>query len=82
MGNHHTAEFFDPSNTQGMRARLHMSIAALDDMLNWLNKGGRVAIYDATNTTRDRRQMILKRCNQEHVQTVFIESVCKDPGIH
>jgi hypothetical protein len=24
--------------------------------------------------------MILKRCNQEHVQTVFIESVCKDPG--
>jgi 6-phosphofructo-2-kinase len=58
-----------------------MAIAALDDMLNWLNKGGRVAIYDATNSTHERRLMLLKRCNQENVQVVFIESVSTDPGI-
>lgn len=42
---------------RGARARLHMAIAALDDMLNWLNKSGRVAIYDATNSTKERRQV-------------------------
>eukprot|EP01119_Soliformovum_irregulare_P018755 TRINITY_DN5808_c0_g1_i1.p1 TRINITY_DN5808_c0_g1~~TRINITY_DN5808_c0_g1_i1.p1 ORF type:complete len:342 (-),score=93.52 TRINITY_DN5808_c0_g1_i1:71-1096(-) len=65
----------------GNRARLHMAIAALDDMLNWLNKGGNVAIYDATNTTRERRAMLEKRCNRENVQIVFVESICNDPAI-
>jgi len=58
-----------------------MAIAALDDLLAWLSKEGRVAIYDATNSTRERRAMILKRTKIENVQTVFIESVCNDPAI-
>jgi len=37
-------EFFDPNNAMGRRQRKHMAIAALDDMLNWLNQGGIVAI--------------------------------------
>ena len=31
---------------------------ALQDSLDWLNKEGDVAILDATNTTRERRQLI------------------------
>mmetsp|Transcript_2067 Transcript_2067/g.2726 ORF Transcript_2067/g.2726 Transcript_2067/m.2726 type:complete len:524 (+) Transcript_2067:60-1631(+) len=81
LGAEQSFEFFDPSNVQGNRQRLHMAIAALDDMLSWLEQGGRVAIYDATNSTRERRSMILKRCNQSMVQTVFVESVCSDPII-
>jgi hypothetical protein len=93
LGAAQPSEFFDPSNEQGSRQRLHMAIAALDDMLNWLNKGnnlflelehnilgGKVAIYDATNTTKERRSMIQKRCTQEGVQVVFVESICNDPG--
>lgn len=39
LGANQTHDFFDPNNEQGSRQRLHMAIAALDDMLNWLNKG-------------------------------------------
>eukprot|EP01114_Cavostelium_apophysatum_P016203 TRINITY_DN4554_c0_g2_i1.p1 TRINITY_DN4554_c0_g2~~TRINITY_DN4554_c0_g2_i1.p1 ORF type:complete len:558 (+),score=68.88 TRINITY_DN4554_c0_g2_i1:27-1676(+) len=81
LGAAKTAEFFDPLNEAGSKQRLHMAIAALDDMLNFLNSGGKVAIYDATSTTKERRSMILKRCAQESVQVVFIESICNDPNI-
>lgn len=77
----HTYEFFDPYNEIGSRQRQHIAIAALDDMLGWLNKEGRVAIYDATNITRSRREMIVKRCTHENVKVVFIESICKDNDI-
>lgn len=34
--------------------------AALQDMLNWLDSGvGQVAIFDATNTTKARRQLLV-----------------------
>jgi broad specificity phosphatase PhoE/predicted kinase len=71
-------QFFDPTNVDAAKARTHMAIAALDDMLNWLHKGGRVAIYDATNSTNDRRHFIRERCEQEGFKVVFIESLCED----
>jgi len=40
-----------------------------------------VAIYDATNTTKERRKLILDRCGQENVEIVFIESICHDKAI-
>jgi 6-phosphofructo-2-kinase/fructose-2,6-biphosphatase 2 len=43
-------------------------------------EGGSVAIYDATNSTKDRRKMIRERCTQENVEVFFIESICGDPG--
>ncbi|KAJ3354988.1 Fructose-2,6-bisphosphatase [Entophlyctis luteolus] len=36
----------------------------------------RVAIYDATNSTKDRRQNIIDRCKRENVQVMFVESIC------
>jgi hypothetical protein len=39
-----------------------------------------VAIYDATNSTNDRRQFIRERCEQEGFKVVFIESLCEDKG--
>lgn len=34
-----TWEFFDPNNPLGKRQRKHMAIAALDDMVHWLQEG-------------------------------------------
>jgi hypothetical protein len=56
-------------------------VLALDDMFEWLRKGGRVGIYDATNSTKSRRQLIMSRCTDEHIQVIFIESICEDPGL-
>ncbi|EFA74974.1 Fructose-6-phosphate-2-kinase [Heterostelium album PN500] len=74
-------DFFDPQNPEGIKARLHMAVAALDDMISWLHNGGRVGIYDATNSTRERRQLILTRCTREKMNVLFIESICNDPDV-
>jgi len=81
IGKSKNYQFFSSDNETGNRVRLHMSIAALDDMLHWLNQGGSVAIYDASNPTKERRKMILNRCIQENLEVVFIESLSNDPAI-
>jgi broad specificity phosphatase PhoE/predicted kinase len=81
LGAHQPPDFFDPNNVEGSTARLQMAVLALDDMFEWLNKGGMVGIYDATNSTRERRQLILSRIHDEPVQVIFIESICEDPDI-
>jgi broad specificity phosphatase PhoE/predicted kinase len=77
----HTNDFFDPANQAGRDLLLSMATAALDDMLRWLRDEGQVAIYDATNSTRSRRQMVRERCEREGVQVVFIESICDDEAV-
>ncbi len=59
-----------------------MAVAALDDMIAWLYQGGRVAIYDATNSTNERRSLITTRCQREDIhKVIFIESVCDDQSL-
>ncbi|KAJ3196047.1 Fructose-2,6-bisphosphatase [Irineochytrium annulatum] len=42
---------------------------------------GRIGIYDATNSTRDRRRMIQERCDEENIEVMFVESICNDEEI-
>jgi hypothetical protein len=50
---------------------------ALEDMCNYLADEGEVAIFDATNTTRERRQLIYDYCTQTFCFRVFfVESIC------
>ncbi|KAJ2829683.1 Fructose-2,6-bisphosphatase [Coemansia furcata] len=37
-----------------------------------------VAIYDATNSTRSRRKMIMDECQKHNVEVMFCESWCED----
>ncbi len=81
LGGQQRHDFFDPDNTEGRSALNKMALAALDDMLTWLDEGGEVAIYDATNSVRSRRQLLQDRCQAKGVPLVFIESVCNDPAV-
>ena len=57
----------------------------------FLQDGGDVGIFDATNTTRQRRYLsvcrksvifrkeIVERCWHADVDVLFIESICNDP---
>jgi broad specificity phosphatase PhoE/predicted kinase len=76
---HHS--FFDPSNVAGQSARRDVALAALDDMLAFLKEGGDIAMYDATNNTRERRNLVRARCEAEGLSVVFVESICNDPAI-
>ncbi len=81
LGSKHRHEFFDPRNAEGNRARSEMAEAALGDLLTWMETGGEVAIYDATNSTHKRRVSVRNRCLDRGLQVVFIESLCEDPAI-
>src|SRR5262249_50408283 len=74
-------DFFDPSNAQGRAALFDMAVRALTDMTEWLAQGGEVAIYDATNSTRSRRQLVTECCENNSLPLVFVESICDDPAV-
>ncbi|MSP90396.1 MAG: fructose-2,6-bisphosphatase [Myxococcales bacterium] len=81
LGAGHRADFFDPRNDEGARARSEMAELALADLLGFMRLGGEVALYDATNTTRSRRDQVRARCSAAGCTVVFVESVCEDPSI-
>ena len=81
VGQHKPASFFDPSNSEGTAARQRVALEALDDALGWLEEGGDVAIYDATNSTRQRRAVIAEACRRASRQVLFVESICFDSSI-
>jgi len=71
------AQFFDTSNETAKSLRDEIAMQCLDQCLSFVSDHGptgcRVAILDATNTTRERRQKVLERCAQ-HAAT-------KDPSV-
>uniref|UniRef100_A0A673MS25 6-phosphofructo-2-kinase/fructose-2,6-bisphosphatase-like n=1 Tax=Sinocyclocheilus rhinocerous TaxID=307959 RepID=A0A673MS25_9TELE len=55
---------------------------ALKDIANYFTKEqGQVAVFDATNTTRERRGVIISFAKERGYKVFFIESVCDDPEI-
>ncbi|RKP16749.1 bifunctional 6-phosphofructo-2-kinase/fructose-2,6-bisphosphate 2-phosphatase [Rozella allomycis CSF55] len=59
------------------------ALEALNDVLEWFEKETdpmvpAIAIYDATNSTVERRKMILEFCSSKALKVMFIESICHD----
>lgn len=81
LGSQQPAAFFDPTNREGLAAREQMALAALADMFSWLDEGGEVAIYDATNAVRSRRDLLTNACRDRGIEPIFVESVCNDQAI-
>jgi 6-phosphofructo-2-kinase/fructose-2,6-biphosphatase 2 len=73
---HPPASFFDPNNQEGSRQRELAAQEAFNDLLKWYTEGGVVAILDATNSTRKRREWIQMKCDDAGIQLMFVESVC------
>uniref|UniRef100_A0A671KCH7 6-phosphofructo-2-kinase/fructose-2,6-bisphosphatase-like n=1 Tax=Sinocyclocheilus anshuiensis TaxID=1608454 RepID=A0A671KCH7_9TELE len=70
--------------TQGERIYIMKACAsnALKDIANYFTKEqGQVAVFDATNTTRERRGVIISFAKERGYKVFFIESVCDDPEI-
>ncbi|KAI5093702.1 6-phosphofructo-2-kinase/fructose-2,6-bisphosphatase 4a isoform X2 [Silurus meridionalis] len=75
-------EFFRPDNEEGLKIRKQCASAALNDVHRYLTEdGGQVAVFDATNTTRDRRETIVRFAEQNGFKVFFVESVCEDPDV-
>ncbi|XP_045847096.1 6-phosphofructo-2-kinase/fructose-2,6-bisphosphatase 4 isoform X3 [Meles meles] len=75
-------EFFLPDNEEGLKIRKQCALAALRDVRQFLSEeGGHVAVFDATNTTRERRATIFNFGEQNGYKTFFVESICVDPEV-
>ncbi|GAB6028097.1 6-phosphofructo-2-kinase/fructose-2, 6-bisphosphatase 1 [Chamberlinius hualienensis] len=75
-------DFFRPDNSEAMAIRSKCALDALEDMCKWLQNGGEVAVFDATNTTRERRRMIVDIVVEKFgYKCFFVESICDDPDI-
>lgn len=80
---HHAAAFFDPSNSDASALRDQVALDTLDEVFAWLDRGGKVAIHDATNSTQQRRKILLETVAAHHtnIQAFFVESICTDQQV-
>lgn len=81
------SNFFSNDNKDGTRLREELAMAVQSYMYTWLKSGDtdtskssivRVAIFDATNTTVQRRQMLCDTAKNQNVSLLFVESICDD----
>lgn len=66
-----------------MTIRTNCAKHALEDVVQWLEMGGgEVAVFDATNSTYERRKMIEDIVvKQKKFKLFFVESICDDPHL-
>lgn len=80
-GSHVPHSFFDPENPAGFAARRQAAESALSDLHDWMESGGQIGIYDATNTTHTRRLWVRQECERAGMEVLFIEVICNDAAI-
>ncbi|KAG3095788.1 hypothetical protein PI125_g16163 [Phytophthora idaei] len=84
--------FFDPNNAKAKEEREMLAFESLKQVQRWFigengEKGGDVAVFDATNTTKTRRKMLRDTFSafaEEHktsVHVVFVESICTSEAV-
>jgi 6-phosphofructo-2-kinase len=80
--NYHDANFFDHGNKEATARRELLAVESLEELLSWLNSGGKIGILDATNSTTARRSILVDRINKEPNTTcLVIESICSEGSI-
>ena len=77
------ATFFDANNTTAQQQRDALALEVLESMLDWLQEGGDVSVFDATNTTNKRRWEVFRHCQRRSpvLRVIFVESICDDPKV-
>ncbi|XP_010457874.1 PREDICTED: 6-phosphofructo-2-kinase/fructose-2,6-bisphosphatase isoform X2 [Camelina sativa] len=79
-GVNQSADFFRADNPEGVEARTEVAALAMEDMIAWMQEGGQVGIFDATNSTRVRRNMLMKMAEGK-CKIIFLETLCNDERI-
>ncbi|CAK9227393.1 unnamed protein product [Sphagnum troendelagicum] len=80
LGSSQSADFFRGDNQEGIDARNEVAVLAMEDMLAWMEEGGQVGVFDATNSTNARRNMLLKLAEGK-CKVIFLETICNDRSV-
>ena len=79
------ADFFDPTNLKAAQLREQVAMSTLDELLDYiLDQGGSVGIFDATNSTIERRKQIMQHIRNRagsELGVLFLESLCIDENV-
>jgi len=77
------SDFFDKSNRDAVVQRMQMAMAALADAIKFLDDGGKFAIFDATNSTVERRKLIADKVSSagRKYSILWVEAVCDDEEV-
>ncbi|KAF4315685.1 hypothetical protein BBO99_00005994 [Phytophthora kernoviae] len=84
--------FFDPNNARAKEERELLALESLKQVQRWFAgengaKGGDVAVFDATNTTKKRRKVLRDTFDafaaeyKTSVHVVFVESICTSEAV-
>ncbi|KAK4216245.1 putative 6-phosphofructo-2-kinase [Rhypophila decipiens] len=79
-----SAKFFDPKNETAAKLREQVALDTLDELLDYLlDGGGAVGILDATNSTIQRRKLLVDHIKEREPKLgiLFIESICHDENL-
>uniref|UniRef100_A0A3Q1H9U7 6-phosphofructo-2-kinase domain-containing protein n=1 Tax=Anabas testudineus TaxID=64144 RepID=A0A3Q1H9U7_ANATE len=77
-------EFFRPDNEEGLKIRrVRFQHLMMSDIFNMVLEVcmTNTHVFDATNTTRERRGTIVKFAEQNGFKVFFVESVCEDADV-
>lgn len=75
------ASFFDVRNEEAYSIRKQLAEDTMKEMFEWLDSDGHIAIFDATNTTKERRHWVQELCSQHSVAPIFLEIICTDEAM-
>lgn len=75
-----TADFFDPKNINNYNLRNEISNTCFDMMIDYMKNEGQIGIFDATNTTIERRKKICEKIKSTKLKfkCIFIEIITND----
>lgn len=79
LGGFQDSTFFDFSKEENFNKKEEISKTCFNDLINWLEKDGDIAIFDATNSTKERRKYLID--NNKNINTIFIELITDDQDI-
>ncbi|CAD7941301.1 unnamed protein product [Amoebophrya sp. A25] len=84
-GRHLDPSFFNPQRPENVAARHAACEKAMLDLIHWMcqDSGKRVAFFDATNSTPERREWVMSQVRRHivAVKVMFLESVVTDDSI-
>ena len=78
------ASFFDPSSMTCKARRETIAMRVLQRCFDFFDEGGDIALFDATNSTKERRRRVVELTQERSaargspINIVFIESLCDD----
>jgi len=76
FGSHLQADFFNFDNQEAFKARQEAARLCMDDMIKAFQNGLCLGIFDATNSTKERRRWVADRLQEAGISVVFVESIC------